>query len=198
MDDDTGSAFYRVLSDLMLLMFAAMALSVVMLVPMVAKKVTESAEVTQQPPGTVIVTADWDPNSDVDVDLWVRAPGDTPVGYSAKSGVVFNLLRDDLGQIADASHLNAEVAYARGYRAGTYVVNVHLYRLRRGDLPLPVRVVVSIQPEGSESPVQMWSGDVVLTKEGQELTAVRFVLDAQGRLVPDSVDQVQVPVRSAK
>lgn len=198
MDDDTGGAFYRVLSDLMLLMFAAMALSVVMLVPMVAKKVTESAEVTQQPPGTVIVTADWDPNSDIDVDLWVRAPGDTPVGYSAKSGVVFNLLRDDLGQVLDNSHINAEVAYARGYRAGTYVVNVHLYRLRRGDLPLPVRVVVSIQPEGSDAPVQMWSGDVVLTKEGQELTAVRFRLDAQGRLVPDSVDQVQVPVRSAR
>ena len=197
MTDDTGS-FSKAWADVVTAMLAMLVCVAAFMLPHVAERVKQTTEAAQQPPGTVIVTADWDPNSDVDCDLWVRAPGDTPVGYSAKSGVVFNLLRDDLGQIADASHLNAEVAYARGYRAGTYVVNVHLYRLRRGDLPLPVRVVVSIQPEGSESPVQMWSGDVVLTKEGQELTAVRFVLDAQGRLVPDSVDQVQVPVRSAK
>ena len=33
---------------------------------------------------------------DVDIDLWVKAPDDIPVGYSNQGGLFFNLLRDDL------------------------------------------------------------------------------------------------------
>ena len=49
-------------------------------------------------PGNVIVEVRWPTELDSDVDLWVQAPGDVPVGYSNKGGAMFNLLRDDLGQ----------------------------------------------------------------------------------------------------
>ena len=42
-------------------------------------------------------------------DLWVQAPGDVPVGYSNKSGGVFNLLRDDLGKAKDMTDGNSFV-----------------------------------------------------------------------------------------
>ena len=69
------------------------------------------------PPGNVMVEANWPPGMDSDVDLWVQAPGDVPVGYSNKGGAVFNLLRDDLGQQLDLSGLNYESSYSRGVRA---------------------------------------------------------------------------------
>jgi hypothetical protein len=42
-------------------------------------------------------------------DLWIQAPGDVPVGYSNKSGGVFNLLRDDLGKAKDMTDGNSFV-----------------------------------------------------------------------------------------
>jgi hypothetical protein len=42
-------------------------------------------------------------------DLGVQAPGDVPVGYSNKSGGVFNLLRDDLGKVMDMTDGNSFV-----------------------------------------------------------------------------------------
>ena len=65
----------------------------------------------QTPPGNVIVEMFWDKAIDADVDLWVQAPGDVPVGYSNKSGAVFNLVRDDLGKGGDPNSMNYEVAY---------------------------------------------------------------------------------------
>ena len=70
-----------------------------------------------QPPGNVMVEARWPDQLDTDVDLWVQAPGDVPVGYSNKGGAVFNLLRDDLGR-RGRDRLNYEVSYSRGMPAG--------------------------------------------------------------------------------
>ena len=75
-----------------------------------------------------MIEARWPDGVDADVDLWVQAPGDVPVGYSNKGGAIFNLLRDDLGQRADATGMNYEVSYARGMPAGEYTANLHLYR----------------------------------------------------------------------
>ena len=65
-----------------------------------------------------------------------QAPGDVPVGYSNKSGKIFNLLRDDLGS-QDITDYNYEVAYTRGTPGGEYVVNLHMYR--GGGVSYPVR-----------------------------------------------------------
>jgi hypothetical protein len=47
------------------------------------------------------------------VDLWVQAPGDIPVGYSNKGGLIMNLLRDDLGT-NDPTPLLYENQYSHG------------------------------------------------------------------------------------
>ena len=58
-----------------------------------------------------MIEARWPDAVDADVDLWVQAPGDVPVGYSNKGGAIFNLLRDDLGTRADATGINYEISY---------------------------------------------------------------------------------------
>ena len=92
---------------LFLLVFAYLVIGAVALAH-VAKKDEEQSK-GQTPPGNVIVEMFWDKAIDADVDLWVQAPGDVPVGYSNKSGGVFNLLRDDLGKAKDMTDGNSFV-----------------------------------------------------------------------------------------
>lgn len=129
------------------------------------------------PPGTVIVEIHWPSAMNTDVDLWVLAPEDAAVGYSAKSGRVFNLLRDDLGHLNDIMPLNYENAYTRGSPAGEYVVNLHLYSTAD---PPPVSVIVLVSRRVNGSTVRIFTKTVILTKVGQELTVTRFTLDKNG------------------
>jgi hypothetical protein len=102
-------------------------------------------------PGNVTVETQWPDKLDADVDLWVEAPGDVPVGYSNKGGRVFDLLRDDLGMAQDMTDSNHEVAYSRGAPAGEYTVNVHIYRGVNATYPVPVKVTVSVKPDSTKS-----------------------------------------------
>jgi hypothetical protein len=144
----------------------------------------------------VIVEARWPDELDTDVDLWVQAPGDVPVGYSNKGGKIFNLLRDDLGKRADATGMNYEVSYSRGIPAGEYTVNVHLYRNTAGVLLIPVTIVTSIKKSAKESARQVLASKIELVREGEELTVFRFRLSADGDLVPGSVHSLQRNLRA--
>lgn len=192
--DDHGS-FSKAWADTITAMLAMLVCVAALMLPHVAVKVKAAAEATTQP-GNVIVEVRWPDDADVDVDTWVLGPNDKPVGYSAKAGNLFNLLRDDLGKRVDDSNLNYEVAYSRGARAGRYTVNIHLYRNLGWPLPLPVTVVASVKTNPDERAVIACEQKVNLDREGQELTVCRFELDAAGRLVPGSVDTVQVPLRN--
>ena len=146
-----------------------------------------------KPPGAVMVEVRWPDDNPSDVDLWVQAPGDVPVGYSNKGGAIFNLLRDDLGRILDATGMNYENSFSRGIVPGEYTVNLHAYRAER--LPIPCKVVVSVQGQSDPVMRQILATEVTLTREGQERTALRFRLDAAGALVPGSVGSVFRPLR---
>lgn len=150
-----------------------------------------------RPPGTVMIEAFWADEADVDVDLWVQGPGDRPVGYSNKGGALFNLLRDDIGVVMDASGKNYENAYSRGVAEGEYAVNLHLYSLRAGQVPLSVKVVVSVRI-GNTAIRQIIVTDVALERVGHEVTAVRFALDSSGNLISGSVRTTFKPLRSQR
>ena len=144
----------------------------------------------------MIVEVRWPDELDTDVDVWVQAPGDMPVGYSNKGGAIFNLLRDDLGQRADATDLNYEVTYSRGIPPGEYTINVHLYRNAGAVLPIPVTVVTSVKKSPTERARQLLASKVELVREGQELTVYRFRLAEGGELVSGSVHSLQRDLRA--
>jgi len=178
---------------LFLLVFAYLVIGAVALA-----HVRKEAEQTKgaAPPGNVIVEMNWQKDLDEDVDLWVQGPGDVPVGYSNKSGMIFNLLRDDLGRTGDPNSMNYEVAYGRGHWAGEYVVNAMLYRARDHVFPVPVVIHVSLQgPDGNVK--QVLQSNVGLAFEGQEVTVFRFKLDDKGAMIPDSLNRIHKDLRSA-
>ena len=191
-EDDSDTVF----RDVIFLALAGFVAIVLLLLPHLNPPA--KAEEDTASPGNVIVEVRWPDELNADVDLWVEAPGDVPVGYSNKGGVVFNLLRDDLGLHADFSEVNYEVSYSRGIPSGEYTVNLHLYRDLSGQLPISANVVVSIKPSPDQAARQVLAAKVVLTREGEEITAFRFSLDDKARVISGSVHDLPKPLRSKK
>ena len=182
LEEDSSDTVFR---DVIMLALAGFVAIVIILLPHL------------NPPGNVIVEIRWPETLDTDVDLWVQGPKDQPVGYSNQGGLIFNLLRDDLGHRDDISKVNYEVAYSRGRPAGEYVVNLHLYRNVSGISPIPVTVIASLKKNPGSSAVALATTNVKLRGENQEITAFRFRLSEQGNLVPGSIHTLPKPLRTA-
>jgi hypothetical protein len=192
-DDGSGGTVFR---DVIMLALAGFVTLVLLLLPHLNPRATPNDPLRS--PGNVIIELRWPDDLDADVDLWVQAPGDVPVGYSNKGGAVFNLLRDDLGYTADMTGLNYEFSYSRGVPAGEYTVNVHLYRNETNTYPVPVKAVVSVKNSVGESAIQILSTKLDIAHEGDELTAVRFKLDDEGQLISGSVHNLPRMLRAAR
>lgn len=141
-------------------------------------------------PGVLVVEIRWPDSLPVDVDLWVKAPGDVPVGYHNRAGEVFNLLRDDLGMMRDQTIHNYEYSFARSTPDGEYIVTVHLYfDWGWDDYPLPVDAKIYIVGPAHAEPQEVLFETVHLLSRGHEVTVARFTLQ-DGELVPGSVNQI--------
>jgi hypothetical protein len=180
-----------------MLALAGFVVLVIMLLPHLNPPGARTAD-DMTPPGNVIVEVRWPDAIDADVDLWVQAPGDVPVGYSNKGGAVFNLLRDDLGKRADVTGLNYETSYSRGILPGEYTVNLHLYRNPAKAYPVPVTVVTSVKRSADQAARQLLASKVLLVREGEELTVYRFRLSDAGALVAGSVHSLDKPLRAGR
>ncbi|KKM15678.1 hypothetical protein LCGC14_1693610 [marine sediment metagenome] len=192
--DDGGGTIFR---DVIMLALMGFVVIVVLLLPHInPSKLKENIDVN--PPGNVIVEIRWPDILDTDVDLWVQGPGDVPVGYSNKGGVLFNLLRDDIGHQGDVSKVNYENSFSRGIVEGEYTINLHLYRDGSGSLPIEVIVVVSVKENPDATTKRILARTVELTSVGQELTVFRFDLDKDGKLDAESVHDIYIPLRSGR
>jgi hypothetical protein len=181
--------------DFLTLLVMGMVVLALIAISHVVEKV--EAKAAKEPLGNVMVQINWPAQDDSDVDLWVQAPGDVPVGYSNLNGRLFNLLRDDLGQHGDTTNMNQEDALSRGIAPGEYAVNIHLYSNSGGQLPIPVTARISSW-SGQGRAVDLVNTTVNLTYVGQELTVLRFRLQADGTLVAGSEHHLFKPLRSAQ
>src|SRR5690349_22465907 len=151
LDEEPQDDAETVFRDMILLTLGALFVVVALMFPYLNPQAKQSDQASAEPPGSVMVELGWPDDLDADVDLWVQAPGDVPVGYSNKGGAVFNLLRDDLGLQLDLSGRNFEVAYSRGIVPGEYTVNAHLFRNRSPAAVIPVTAVITVN-EGPDKP----------------------------------------------
>jgi hypothetical protein len=191
-ENESSDTVFR---DVILLALSGFVAVVLLLLPHLHPPV-EAKEAP--PPGNVVIEINWPSKIDADVDLWVEAPGDRPVGYSNKGGRVFNLLRDDLGQFRDLTDVNYEVAYSRGVVEGEYTINLHLYRNKSAVLPVPVTMVASVKRSNSANLKRLTSAKVELGYTGEEITVIRFALNQGGEIVPGSMHQLFKPLRSKR
>ena len=178
-----------VLKDMLFIMMFGFAFMVFLMLPFLNPPAKDE---DSKPPGNVIAFVEWPPGN-VDVDTWLTGPNEpNPVGYSNMNGYLWNLLRDDTGTAADTSPSNFENAYTRGIVPGEYIINLHCYRCPDG--PVPATLEVSVKPEGAtnskDTPIKVIAFTKVTLQDKEELTAIRFVLDANGDLVAGSLNHI--------
>jgi hypothetical protein len=128
---------------------------------------------------------DWNPN---DIDTWVESPRGDLVWFRNPEAGLMHLDRDDRGMLNDfifvngekvANPLNQEIVTIRGVIPGEYVVNVHYYATEDHK---PVSVQVKVEKVNPVLEV-VYYGEVVLAQQGDEKTAVRFKIAADGSVL---------------
>jgi hypothetical protein len=152
----------------------------------------------------MLITVTWPDNLADDIDTYVRDPQDNIVWYNTLDRGFLHLDRDDRGQYLDevmvdgekvTFPLNQETVTLRGIIPGEYTVNVFNF-LNPSNQPVPV----SVKIEKLNPTVKViYYQSMNLAGAGDEETAVRFTLDAEGEVsnlntIQDSlVDAVRAP-----
>jgi hypothetical protein len=135
-----------------------------------------------------IITMDWPDNHPDDLDLFVQDPLGNIAWYRHREAGFLTLDRDDRGGANDfivvndkkiPSPIREEIVTVRGIVAGEYTVNVSHFLAVTGQ-PVPVNVKVQ-----KLNPIAQVIFDDKLTVDhtGDEKTAVRFWVDAEGKVI---------------
>ena len=133
-----------------------------------------------------IITVTWPDNDPNDIDTWVEDGAGRLCWFKGRDEGLMHLDRDDRGELNDkividgremVNPLNQEVVTLRGVEPGEYTVNIHYYK-SENQKPVPVTVqVVKINPKAEVA----YYGQIVLDRQGQEKTAVRFTIGSGGQ-----------------
>jgi hypothetical protein len=139
------------------------------------------------PKAEYIITVHWPDNNPNDIDTWVEEPDGNLVWFQNKEAGLVHLDRDDRG-VNDSIVVNGqtievplrqEVVTIRGTITGEYVVNIHYYA-SQDDKPVDVDVTVDkVNPQLEV----VYYGTLTLRRPGDELTAVRFTIGSDGKII---------------
>jgi hypothetical protein len=135
-----------------------------------------------------IITMDWPDNHPDDLDLFVQDPIGNIAWYRHREAGFLTLDRDDRGGANDfivingrklPSPIREEIVTVRGVVAGEYTVNVSHFQATTRE---PVAATVKVQKLNPVAQV-VFDDKVMVDHTGDEKTAVRFKLDAEGKVV---------------
>lgn len=139
------------------------------------------------PKAEYILTVTWPDFSPDDIDVWVEDPDGRLIWFRNPQAGLIHLDRDDRGMLNDTitiedrvveNPLNQEVITIRGVVKGEYVVNLHYYATETGK-PVPVNVTLSKVNPALEI---VYYSTVILDRKGDEKTALRFRIGADGKI----------------
>jgi hypothetical protein len=135
-----------------------------------------------------IITMDWPDNHPDDIDLFVQDPLGNIAWYRHREAGFLTLDRDDRGGVNDfivvngqkiPSPVREEIVTVRGIVPGEYTVNVSHFQAVTGQ---PVPVNVKVQKLNPTAQV-IFDDKVTVDHTGDEKTAVRFWVDAEGKVI---------------
>jgi len=135
-----------------------------------------------------IISVTWPDQLADDIDLWVQDPIGETVSYLSKDADWLHLDRDDRGEINDTIvidgkeviyPINQEVVTIRGIIPGEYIVNLYYFAAAQAR---PVEALVKIE-KVNPTLQTMYVRKVLLSRQDEEQTVVRFTLDATGKVL---------------
>jgi len=140
----------------------------------------------------IMITAQWDAESVVDIDMWVRGPDGAVASYQGKDRRYMVLDRDDLGIANDRYVINGEVrTVMRNIETltvndivpGEYVVSIHYF----GPAKSPGSETVTVEITDMH-PFRIVYGESHTLTLKQEKSFVSFVVNEQGQIVDIRTD----------
>ena len=144
-----------------------------------------------------IITVTWPDNDANDIDTYVEDPLGNIVWYHAPQKGFMSLDRDDRGNYLDtitvngqtvSDPLNQETVSIRRNIPGEYVVNVYRFT---DPVPGPVPVKVKVEKINPKVSV-IYYDTIVLTRKGDERTALRFSIDDAGNVTSTNSRQISL------
>jgi hypothetical protein len=152
-----------------------------------------------------IITMTWPDDHPDDLDLYAEDPLGNIVWYHVREGGFLVLDRDDRGSANNTitvdgkkitSPFRQETITLRGIVPGEYTINVHYFLATKGG---PVPVIVKVEKVNPVLEVISYD-TMMLDRMGEEKTAVRFKLAANGNVLdvnhrPKSLIQLTRNVR---
>ena len=135
-----------------------------------------------------IITMDWPDSHPDDLDMYVQDPAGNIAWYRHREAGFLVLDRDDRGGANDfivvngkkiPSPIREEIVTVRGIIPGEYTVNVSHFAATTGQ---PVEASVKVQKLNPTAQV-IFDDHVSVDHTGDEKTAVRFTLDAEGKVI---------------
>lgn len=139
------------------------------------------------PKAEFLITVSWPDNNPNDIDVWAQGPGGQQVWFMRPQDGLMHIDRDDRGLANDTqtvgdqvitNPLNQEVLTLRGRAPGEYVINLHYYKTENKE-QVPVNVYLA---EVNPKLKVLHYSTVTLENEGDEVTAMRFTIDANGKV----------------
>ncbi len=139
------------------------------------------------PKAEYIITITWPDNIPDDIDTWVEDPKGNLIWFRNREAGLIHLDRDDRGIANDTitingeeiqNPLNQEVVTIRGVVPGEYVINVQYYA---SETKNPVEVKVKLAKVNPALEI-VYYGSHILEQAGDEKTAVRFVINSDGKV----------------
>lgn len=140
------------------------------------------------PKAEFLITVSWEDGDPNDIDTWIEGPNGELVWFKQPQAGLMHLDRDDRGLANDMqlvngreiiNPLNQEVVTIRGRSPGEYVVNLHYYR-SENNRAVPVTIYLA---EVNPSMQVLHYTTSILEKEREELTAIRFTINASGKAI---------------
>lgn len=149
---------------------------------------TEETKTKIDDKNEIVITLKWDPEYSDDVDLWLKDPKGSMVGFMNKEIPGIALERDDMGTITDTItdqdgntrviKLNQEVLNIRHLGPGIYTINAHMFSKRtQGPVDVTLKLI-KINPFKEFTEITK-----TLQERGSEVTMLTFEIDGSGNII---------------
>lgn len=189
---NTNLAFVDLLFNLLVGFTSLFVISFMLINPIAKSGVVE-------PPILLLAEATWPPESESDIDMYMRGPNGVTVYFANRDASYMVLERDDLGRSNDTYVVNGEeFVIKRNYEMisitalppGEYVLNVHNFS-RDGET-IPVEVSLK-----RLSPFSNLYNNTVYVDPRKETTVISFVVDINGE-ISDLRTDIAISLRSGR
>lgn len=189
---NTNLAFVDLLFNLLVGFTSLFVISFMLINPIAKSGVVE-------PPILLLAEATWPPESESDIDMYMRGPNGVTVYFANRDASYMVLERDDLGRSNDTYVVNGEeFVIKRNYEMisitalppGEYVLNVHNFSNDGETIP----VEVSLK---RLSPFSNLYNNTVYVDPRKETTVISFVVDNNGE-ISDLRTDIAISLRAVR